>query len=142
MADTSSTRTEIARRIVEYEAGGSHDRAATAAALEMAVSRLRHHLVDLLGASGVAALLRRALHLARRQQTILSGVTASGESAAWFSGLTESLAAASTDQEATAAAAAILAHVFDLLVMLLGDELGMKPIRKFWPQATRDREMD
>jgi hypothetical protein len=32
--------------------------------------------------------------------------------------------------------------MLDLLVMLLGEELGMKPIRKLWPQATRVRELE
>jgi hypothetical protein len=29
-----------------------------------------------------------------------------------------------------------------LLVMLLGEELGMKPIRQLWPRATTVREIE
>jgi hypothetical protein len=58
-----------------------------------------------------------------------------------LTGLAESLTA-STDEEAAAAAATILTHMLDLLVMLLGEELGMKPIRKLWPQAIRAREIE
>jgi hypothetical protein len=141
MTDPSPRRSELARRIVEHEAGGSSDPAGSAAALETACRRLKVHLVDLLGSGGVAALLRRALHLAQREQPLLSGVAVSAEPGACFTGLTESLAA-STDEEAAAATAAVLTQLFDLLVMLLGEELGMQPIRKFWPQATRDREID
>ena len=65
----------------------------------------------------------------------------SGESDGCFLSLTEALAS-STDEEATAAAATVLTHMLDLLVMLLGEDLGMKPIRKIWPQATTAQEID
>jgi hypothetical protein len=141
MAHPSPKLVELARRIVEQEAGGSPDPAASAAAVETACGMLKDHLVDLLGSGGVSALLRRALHLAQREQPLLAEVAVSGESAACFTGLTESLAA-STDEEARAAAATLLTHMLDLLVMLLGEELGMKPIRKLWPRATSAREID
>ena len=97
--------------------------------------------MDLLGSGGISALLRRALHLAQREQPLLAGAAVSGEPAACFTGLAESLAA-STDEEATTAAATVLTHVLDLLVMLLGEELGMNPIRKLWPRATSAKETD
>jgi hypothetical protein len=141
MAPPSPKLVDLAQRIVEQEADGSPDPAASAAAVETACRRLKDHLVDLLGSGGVSALLRRALHLAQREQPLLAGVAVSGESAACFIGLEESLAA-STEEEATAAAATVLTHMLDLLVMLLGEELGMKPIRKLWPHATTAREID
>ena len=95
----------------------------------------------MLGSGGVSALLRRALHLAQREQPLLAGVSVSGEPAACLTGLTESVAA-NTDEESAAAAASVLTHMLDLLVMLLGEELGMKPIRKLWPQATSVTEID
>jgi hypothetical protein len=141
MAPSSPKLVELARRIVEQEAGGSQDPAVSAAAVETACRRLKGHLVDLLGSGGVSALLRRALHLAQREQPLLARVAVSGDSAACFTSLTESLAA-STNEEATAAAATLLTHLLDLLVMLLGEDLGMKPIRKLWPQATSAKEID
>ena len=65
----------------------------------------------------------------------------SREPGACFTGLAESLAAR-TDEEATSAAATVLTHVLELLVMLLGEELGMKPVRKLWPQETSVKETD
>ena len=141
MAHPSPKLVELARRIVEREAGGSTDPAAAAAAVETACQRLRADLVDLLGSGGVSALLRRALHLAQREQALLAQVAVSGEPAACFTGLSAALAR-SGEEEATAAAAVVLTHILDLLVMLLGEELGMKPIRKLWPQATSTREID
>jgi hypothetical protein len=98
-------------------------------------------MVDLLGSGGVSALLRRALHLAQREQPLLTGVAVSAEPDACYSGLAESLAAR-TDAEATAAAATVFAHVLDLLVVLLGEDLGMKPVHKLWPRATSARGTD
>jgi hypothetical protein len=141
MANPSPKLVELAHRIVEQEAGGSQDPAVSAAAVEAACRRLRDQLVDLLGSGGVSALLRRALHLAQREQPLLAGVAVSGEPSACFIGLAESLAA-STDGEATAAAATVLTHMLDLLVILLGEELGMKPIVKLWPQETSATEID
>ena len=119
----------------------SPDAAVSAAPVDAACRKLRDELVNLLGSGGVSALLRRALHLAQREQPLLAGVVVSGEPAECFTGLAESLAT-STDEEAATTAAAVLTHMLDLLVMLLGEELGMKPVRKLWPQATRVREID
>jgi hypothetical protein len=141
MAPTSRRLVELARRIVEQEAGGSSDPAASAAAVDTACLRLTNHMVDPLGSGGVTALLRRALHLAQREQPLLAGVAVSAEPDACYSGLAESLAAR-TEAEATAAAATVLAHVLDLLVVLLGEDLGMKPVHKLWPRATSARRTD
>ena len=141
MAPPSSKLIELARRIAEQETAGSHDPATSAAAVETACRRLRNHLADLFGSGGVSALFKRALNLAQREQPLLAGVALSSEPDACFAGLAESLGS-SSDEEATAAAVTILAHILEVLVMLLGEELGMKPIRKLWPQATSVREMD
>lgn len=141
MARPSPELVELARRIVEQEVGGSPDPASSAAGVDTACRRLTDYLVDLLGTGGVGALLRRALHLAQREQPLLAGVTVSDESDTCYSGLAESLAA-STDEEATSAAATVLTYLLDLLIVLLGEELGMKPVRRLWPQATSAREKD
>lgn len=141
MAHPSLELAELARRIVEEEAERSPDPAHSAAAVENACRRLRDQLVDLLGSGGVSALLRRALHLAQREQPLLAQVVVSGEPAACFTGLAVSLAGRA-EEESTAVAATVLTHMLDLLVMLLGEELGMKPIRKLWPRATTAREID
>lgn len=141
MVPPSPNLVELARRIVEREAGGSPDGAASVAGVERACQKLKNHLVDLLGSVGVSALLTRALHLAQRENPFLAGIAVNGEPGTCFTGLEESLAAR-TDEEATAAAATVLTHVLDLLVVMLGEELGMKPIRKLWPQETSDKEID
>jgi len=141
MAHPSPKIVTLARRIVEQEAGGSPEPYASAAAVETACRWLRDHLVDLLGSGGVSALLRRGLHLAQREQPLLAGVAVNGGSAECFTGLAASLSG-STREEAAAVAATVLTHVLDVLVMLLGEELGLKPIRKNWPQAMQVEEID
>jgi hypothetical protein len=86
------------------------------------------------GLSGIALRLGAVGHIG-------AGSPLRGEPDGCFSGLAESLAV-STEEEATAAATTVLAHVLDLLVVLLGEDLGMKPIRKLWPRATSAREID
>lgn len=131
---------ELARRIVEHEAGQSNP-SASAAAVETACRKLKGQLVGVLGAGGASAVLGRALHLAKREQPWLAEVAVSGEPGACFSGLADSLPA-DTDEEAITAATALLAHTLDLLVTLLGDDLGTKPIQRLWPQQISVKETD
>ena len=133
---------ELARRLVRHEAGGRSDPAASAAGVERAGARLKDDLVELLGLGGVSALFGRALHLAQREHPVLAGISVSTEPAVCFTGLAEALAAG-TDEEALTAGAALLTHLMGLLVTLLGEELGMQPVRKLWLQvASSVREID
>ena len=122
---------EIARRLVASEAGDSPDGAAVAAVVEAACDRLGGDLGRMLGAHGVSTLLARALSLAKRDHPILAGVTVEADPAS-FRALPEALALG-RGAGAADAGAAILAHLWALLVTLLGEELGMQPVYKLWP---------
>jgi len=141
MSHPSPGLNELARNIVAHESGGESDSGAAAAAIEVACERLNHELVDMLGTGGLSALFTRALRLAQREHPVLAEVGISGEPAPSFSDLSRSLAT-KTDEEASAAATGILAHAIGLLVMLVGEELGLQPIRKLWPHTTSVREID
>ena len=133
---------DLSRRLVKQEASGSLDPTAAATGMETVCRRLRDDLKDILGSGGVFALMRRALTLAMREHPLLVGVAVDTGPMACFTGLAEALAAG-TDEEAAAAAAAVLAHLLGLLVTLLGEELGLQPVRKFWPHvALSVREID
>lgn len=134
MANPPAESIDVARRVLEHEAHGS-DPADRAAAVQTAFLRLGDHMRDLLGSRGVVALIGRALNLAIRQHRGLAGVTLSTELPATFTGLTEALAK-ETPENATEAGNAILAHFLHLLIILLGHELAMHPVRKLWPNAT------
>ena len=121
---------EIARRLVASEAGDAPDGAAVAAVVQDACARLGGDLRHILGAHGVSALLGRALSLARREHPVLAEVALYPESARSRS-LEEALARDGAD--ASAAGASLLAHLWSLLVLLLGESLGMQPVYKLWP---------
>lgn len=70
----------------------------------------------LVGPGGAAALVRRARTLATRDFPSLEGGTA-----------------ASDPEQTEAANAAVLAHLVGLLVNLIGEELGLRPVHKIWP---------
>jgi hypothetical protein len=133
MAIPPAEAVDVARRVLEHEAGGS-DPADRAKAVQTVFVRLGDHMRDLLGSRGVLALVGRALNLAMRQHRGLAGVTLSTELPATFTGLTEALAK-ETPENATEAGNAILAHFLHLLIVLLGYELAMHPVRKLWPHA-------
>jgi hypothetical protein len=93
---------------------------------------LRDHLTDLLGAGGVVALMGRALKLAKREHPVLAPTTLGTNPTVCFDGLAEALAAG-TAEDAVAAGSAVLSHVFDLLIQLIGEDLSVQPVRKLWP---------
>lgn len=133
---------ELARRLLSHEACDSSASAASAAAVETACRRLKGELTDLLGSGGLAALMGRALHLAKLDSPLLAEVTVQTDASSCFSGLPKALARA-TDEEAAAASAAVLAHLLGLLALLLGEELAMQPVRKLWPHVVSNvREID
>lgn len=134
MARPLTEAVELALRLIEHETHGSSDPAALAAAAEALCHGLGDYLKDLVGPRGVAALLGRALSLAKREHPLLASVALSTEPSARFSGLAEALASKSAE-DAAAVSSSILAHLLSLLILLLGNELGLQPVRKLWPQV-------
>jgi hypothetical protein len=125
---------ELALRLIGDGADGSSAPAAFAASADTVCRSLGDYLKDLVGPRGVAALLGRALSLAKREHPLLASVTLGPEPSARFSGLAEALASGSAE-DAAAASSSILAHLLSLLILLLGIELGLQPVRKLWPQV-------
>jgi hypothetical protein len=97
---------------------------------------LRDELRDLIGAGGVAALAGRALHLAQRETAPLKAVQAQSDGS--LTGLAEALRSAEAP-EAEAAGAALIDHFLGLLVALMGEDLGLRPVRRRWPGVDLDR---
>lgn len=132
MSQPLTKATELARLLVTHECAGAFNAAAAAGAVETVCHRLRDYLTDLLGAGGVTALMGRALKLAKREHPVLADTTLGADPSVCFTGLAEALAGG-TAEDAVAAGSAILTHVFDLLIVLLGEDLGVQPVRKLWP---------
>ena len=103
-----------------------------AVAVEGTCQKLSGELATLVGRGGAAALLGRAVNLAKREFPLLGGVRPQADAPFALGGLRESLQGC-RPAEAEAASAAVLANLLGLLVDLLGEDLGLRPVGKIWP---------
>ena len=122
----------LARRLLEHEAGGARDADSLAAAVEGACRKLSDELETLVGRGGVAALLGRAVSLAKREFPYLAAVRLQADAPLSFDALRESLQGR-TPGEAQAASTSLLANLLGLLANLLGEDLGLRPVMSVWP---------
>lgn len=134
MVQRSTPVDDLIRRLLEHEAGGARDAASLAAAVEGACRKLSGELETLVGRGGVAALLGRAVSLTKREFRFLDGVRLRTDAASSLEGLHESLRGRSP-AEAEAASVALLANLVGLLVELMGEDLGMRPVVNVWPNV-------
>lgn len=126
---------ELAKRLLRHEAGAAADPAMIAAALESARLRLSAVLEPLVGKGGADALIARAVSLARRDFPFLGAVRHTLTTSGDLAELRDSLATQDAAQ-AEAAAVAVLERLLGLLIGLLGEELGLWPVRAIWPDIT------
>ncbi len=121
----------LALNLLRHEAGGASDPVALAAAAERTLLKLSTGLLSLLGGGGVHALAGRALRLAHRQHALLASVSIDSGTMA-LPGLLTALQNGAAEQRA-ALGASIPEHFLVLLVTLLGEDVGLIPVRKIWP---------
>jgi len=122
----------LVRRLIQHEAGGARDAESLAAAVDAACRQLSGELETLVGRGGVAALLGRALSLARREFPFLGAARVRLDDPVALEGLREALHGCNP-VEAEDASTALLANLVGLLVNLLGEELGLRPVTSIWP---------
>jgi hypothetical protein len=127
---------DLMRRLLQHEAGGARDAASRAAALEGACQKLSGELETLVGRGGVAALLGRALSLTRREFPFLAAARLEPDAASSLEALHESVRGRSP-AEADAASVALLANFVGLLIDLLGEDMGLRPVLNVWPNVLR-----
>lgn len=94
-----------------------------AAAVDRACEKLRGELESLVGSGGAEALVHRAVALAKREFPLVEGGAGN---------------AVPDLEQAEAENATVLAHLLGLLANLLGEELGLLPVRKLWPDMASD----
>lgn len=137
----------LARRLLVLEAASSKPapgarsrKSATAPPVQHEAVRvcekLRTSLTRFAGADGFASLLRRSLALARAEVPSLNRITVSPDST--MEGL-EALAAEESDG-GVPAAAALTAHLLELLVTFIGEPLTLRLVREAWPNETLNEE--
>ncbi len=118
------------RAVVRVEQAGDDARVADVA--QRILARLRAQLGDLIGPAGLDVLVARAVVLARRGHPVLAGVGV--EPGGAFTGLD----AVGDEAALQAAALSIFAHVFELLSVLIGEDLTMRLVRDVWPIAVEE----
>lgn len=128
---------DLVRRLLRHEAGGARDAASLAAAVEGACQKLSGELETLVGRGGVAALLGRAVNLTRREFPFVASIRLQADAPVSFDAFHESLRGRSP-AEAEAAGVALLANLVGLLVNLLGEDLGLRPVTSVWPNVLPD----
>jgi hypothetical protein len=131
MNERSPAVDDVVSRVLAHESGGARDPESLAAAVGAACRRLSGELETLVGRGGVAALLGRAVNLSRREFPFLDAVHVQLEAPVALEGLGEALRGRSP-VEAEAASVALLAHLVGLLVNLLGEDLGLRPVLSVW----------
>ena len=124
----------LARRLLVVEATNQIVADAHVHEAVRVCEKLRISLIRLAGVDGFAALLRRALALARAEVPALERVTVNPDCS--MEGL-EDLAADAAGGGADAPAA-ITAHLLGLLVTFVGEPLTLRLVREAWPDASLD----
>jgi hypothetical protein len=131
---------DFARRLVQHEADRVGRPQDLAAGLQSTCAALHARLSPLISALGFQTLFARAITLAAREFPPLATlmVTADGSDCV-LSGLAHPVDARATDEEADNALVAVLAHFLALLVLFIGEDLGLRTIRDVWPHVPFDR---
>jgi hypothetical protein len=128
---------DFARRLLRYEAArtGGHDELATG--FERVCRALHDRLAPLISSSGYHTLFTRALTLATRDFPFLASVTISQNGDCTLSGLAGATETRDPAEVANAFAAA-LGHFVWLLVIFIGENLGLRMVREVWPDVPLD----
>ena len=132
MIERSPAVDDLVRRLLQHESSGAPDAASRAAAVDRVCRKLAGELETLVGQGGAAALLRRAVSLAKREFPFLPELRPRPDEPVSFDAVRTSLQER-RPAEAEAASTALLANLLGLLVNLLGEDLGLRPVVTVWP---------
>jgi hypothetical protein len=129
---------EFARALLRHEAEKAGTGNAPATGFQPVCRILYQRLAPLISSAGFEALFARAIKLAYRDHPVLDtvGVAVNGDCA--LTGL-RAVIDGHEPQEAFDALAAVVANFIWLLVIFLGENLGLRKVREGWPQVPFDR---
>lgn len=122
--------------------GPDADPAAIAEVAEHTYTALRRRLIGLIGRDGFAALLNRAVRLARNEYPGLAAITLDNQAATGLRGIREYIQEETDNKAAAGGLAAIFAQLISLLVVFIGEDLAVRLVYDAWPHAadeTTDR---
>ena len=123
----------LAWRDLAPVSGPETDPEALADTAERAYTALRRRLIGLIGRDGFAALLNRALRLARIVYPTLEGITLDNQAETGLRGIREYAQTQAGDGAAAGGLAAILAQLIGLLVVFIGEDLAVRLVQDAWP---------
>lgn len=117
---------ELAARILAWEA--AQPGAERSPPIKLAVDRLQAHMMNLVGAAGFHALVRRAVHLAKREHASLGYAIETGSLGA----REPPVPAVAPEMSASEGPRALLAHLLYLFCTFIGEDLTMLQVRRAW----------
>jgi hypothetical protein len=126
----------FARRLLLHEADAERG-ADLAAVVQRMCGAMHERLAPLISSAGYHALLGRALKLASRDFPFLANVSGAGDPACMLEGLAEAVESRDRSEVADALTA-LLAHFMWLLVLFIGEQLGLGKVREAWPEVPLD----
>ena len=129
MTQVPTTFTDFARRLLLHEAGnGSVDE--VTGSMEQGCRALQDRIAPLVGSAAFDALIVRAVKLAARKFAFLDDTPIGANCSA--DGLRQAVEGRE-QREVTDAVAAILANFLWLLVIFIGENLGLRMVHEVWP---------
>jgi len=129
---------DFARRVLRHEAESAGHADEPVAGFERVCRALHVKLAPLISSAGYHTVLARALRLAARDFPFLTGVSISSNGDCALSGLPAAFDTRDPGEVANALAAA-LAHFIWLLVIFIGENLGLRKVHEAWPEVPLDR---
>lgn len=128
---------DFAERLLRREAEQGDDPQGFAGALQRACGALHEQLAPLISSTGFQTLMARALKLASRDFPFLATVTVATHPGGCLSGVPDVREEQRPDDMAEALTA-VLAHFIWLLVIFIGENLGLRKVRDAWPEVPFD----
>jgi hypothetical protein len=127
---------DFARRLLRHEAERAGGEDEVVASFQRVCSALHDRLAPLISSSGYHTLFTRALKLAARDFPFVAGVSIATNGDCALSGL--QAADTRNPSEVADAFTAVLAHFIWLLVIFIGENLGLRKVREVWPEVPLD----
>jgi hypothetical protein len=134
MTQVPAPLADFARRLLLHEAGNGRTPGEFADAMERACLALHRQLAPLLSAAGFDAMIGRAVKLAARDFPFLATVSSTTPRNGCFDGLRQA-AEQRESKDVETALVAILANFIWLLVIFIGENLGLRKLREVWPEV-------
>ncbi len=134
MTPVPTSTTDFARRLLLHEAGNGRSARDLADAMARGCLALHGQLAPLVSGAGFDALFKRAVMLAAREFSFLAAIGPLTTPNCSLDGLRQAVEGREP-REVADALVAILANFIWLLVIFLGENLGLRKVHEVWPDV-------